>query len=317
MTAIRSAPPPARAASPGAFYNQAIRTDFCAPFVIAKLLFHPTPDSVYGFPHARRLACIDSPHQRIEVWDTPQLGRLFTLDGRPMSSVGDEFVYHECMVHPAALAHPAPKKALVLGGGDGGAARQLLKHACIERVVVAELDEHVVRMARTHLPDVHGGALDDARVEVVIGDAARFVDATNERFDLVVFDLTPPDSPAAELYKQAFYARLKRAMMPRAALSMHLGSPHFHAARIADLLRELRESFAVVDMMSAFVPLYGSQWLMAIASDTLDAAALFAHDIDERLSMRNIAGLRYYDATLHAALFTVPRAVRDKLGVDL
>lgn len=102
----------------------------CPP-VSTTLLFHPTPDATYGFPNARRLAHVASPHQQIEVWETPQLGRLFTLDGRPMTAVGDEYVYHECMTHPAALAHPCPRKALVLGGGDGGAARQLLKHACI------------------------------------------------------------------------------------------------------------------------------------------------------------------------------------------
>ncbi len=137
------------------------------------LLFHPTPDVAYGFPNARRLARIESEYQEIEVWETSLLGRLFTLDGRPMTSVGDEFVYHECMTHPAALAHPAPKKALVLGGGDGGAARQLLRHPCIERIVVAELDAAVVDMARRFLGDVHQGALDDPRVELAIGDAAR------------------------------------------------------------------------------------------------------------------------------------------------
>jgi spermidine synthase len=143
------------------------------------LLFHPTPDTVYGFPNARRLARVVSPFQRIEVWDTPQLGRLLTLDDRPMTSVGDEFIYHECMTHPAALAHPAPRKALVLGGGDGGAARQLLKHPGIERIVIAELDPDVVRMARRYLDAVHQGALDDPRVELVIGDAARYVDAAS------------------------------------------------------------------------------------------------------------------------------------------
>ncbi|MDI9677695.1 polyamine aminopropyltransferase, partial [Burkholderia cenocepacia] len=202
-----------------------------------------------------------------------------------------------------------------LGGGDGGAARQLLKHACIERIVIAELDDEVVGMARRYLDDVHQGALDDPRVEVVIGDAAHFVEATIEHFDLVVFDLTPPDSPAAGLYTRAFYARLKRILTRCGAISMHLGSPVFHAARIAALLDDLRASFAVVDPLSAHVPLYGSQWLMAIASDTLDAAALFAHDVDERLAARRVHGLRYYDARLHASLFALPRALRDTLGV--
>jgi spermidine synthase len=282
----------------------------------APLLFHPTPDAVYGFSRARRIASVASAHQRIEVWETPQLGVLFTLDGRPMTSAGDEFVYHECVVHPAALTHPEPKKALVLGGGDGGAARQLLMHPSIERIVIAELDAQVVEMARRHLHAVHCGALDDPRVELVIGDAAHFVAATKEQFDLVVFDLTPPDSPAAELYTAAFYAQLKTVLSARAALSMHLGSPHFHAERAAGLLRGLRESFAFVEVMSAFVPLYGSLWLMALASDTLDAAALFKHNIEERLAARRIDSLRYYCAALHPALFALPHAVRDKLGAQ-
>lgn len=269
----------------------------------------------YGFPNARRLAQVASPHQTIEVWDTPQLGRLFTLDGRPMTSVGDEFIYHECMTHPAAIAHPAPRKALVLGGGDGGAARQLLKHPSIERIVIAELDREVVDMARRYLDDVHQGALDDPRVDLVIGDARHFVDTATEHFDLVIFDLTPPDSPAAGLYTLDFYARLKRVLAPRGTLSMHLGSPLFHSPRIAALLDDLHASFAVVAPLSAHVPLYGSPWLMAIASDTLDAASLFAHDVEERLAERQIEGLRYYDARLHPALFTLPRALRDSFGM--
>jgi spermidine synthase len=281
--------------------------------VSVPLLFQPTPYALYGFPNARRLASVTSQWQQIEVWDTPQLGRLFTLDGRPMSSVGDEFIYHECMAHPIALAHPAPRTALVLGGGDGGAARQLLRHEGITRIVVAELDAEVVRLTREFLPQVHGDAFDDPRVELVIGDAADFVAATAEHFDLIIFDLTPPDSPAAGLYTPAFYAQLKRVMNPAAALSMHLGAPYLHGPRIAALFEDLRQSFAIVRPMNAFVPLYGSLWLMATASDTLDPAALTTSDLNKRLAERRIANLAWYDADAHAGLFSVSRAVRDKL----
>jgi spermidine synthase len=281
--------------------------------VSVPLLFQPTPYALYGFPNARRLASVTSQWQQIEVWDTPQLGRLFTLDGRPMSSVGDEFIYHECMVHPIALAHPAPRSALVLGGGDGGAARQLLRHEGITRIVVAELDAEVVRLTREFLPQVHGDAFDDPRVELVIGDAADFVAATAEHFDLVVFDLTPPDSPAAGLYTPAFYAQLKRVMTPAAALSMHLGAPYLHGPRIAALFEDLRKSFAIARPMNAFVPLYGSLWLMATASDILDPITLTASDLNKRLAERRIANLAWYDADAHAGLFSVSRAVRDKL----
>jgi spermidine synthase len=279
------------------------------------LLFHPSPDAVYGFARARRLARVDSPYQRIEVWDTPQLGRLFTLDGRPMTSTGDEFIYHECMVHPAALAHPSPRAALVLGGGDGGAARQLLRHPGIERIVVAELDAEVVRLTREHLPDVQDRAFDDPRVELVIGDAANYVAASAPaQFDLVVFDLTPPDSPAAGLYTRAFYEQLKRTMSACAALSVHLGSPYFHARRVAGLLGDLRAAFAVVSPMSTFVPLYGSLWMMATASDTLDPAALSPDALAERLAARRIDSLKHYDAATHGALFSVSRSVDVKLS---
>ncbi|MFM0735701.1 polyamine aminopropyltransferase [Paraburkholderia xenovorans] len=286
------------------------------------LLFHPGQGAVYGFDNARRIASVTSPYQHIEVWDTPQLGRLFTLDGRPMTSTGDEFIYHECMVHPAALTHPAPRSALVLGGGDGGAARQLLKHPGIERIVVAELDAEVVRLTREHLPQVHGGAFDDPRVELVIGDAAKYVTgavkaaASNPaaRFDLVVFDLTPPDSPAAGLYTPAFYTQLKLAMNPNAALSLHLGSPYFHAERINRLLSDLRDAFTIVRTMSTFIPLYGSLWMMATASDTLDPTSPGVAELESRMAGRSIPPLQHYDAALHPALFSASRAVRDKLS---
>ncbi|MBB5500116.1 polyamine aminopropyltransferase [Paraburkholderia sp. MM5384-R2] len=291
----------------------------------APLLFQPCPDAVYGFPHARLVERVESRYQTIEIWDTPQLGALFTLDGRPMTSAGDEFIYHECMVHPAALAHPAPRAALVLGGGDGGAARQLLRHPGIERIVVAELDPEVVRLTRGHLPQVHGGAFDDPRVELVIGDAADYVaaaaratqGATNvaaAQFDLVVFDLTPPDSPAAGLYTPTFYAQLKRVLRADALLSLHLGSPYHHAPRIAALLGDLHAAFAQVRTLGTFVPLYGSLWLMAIASDTLDPAALTADTLTERLAARGIDALRHYEPALHAGLFSAARSARDKLS---
>jgi len=281
--------------------------------VTAPLLFHPAADALYGFAGARRLACADTPWQRIEVWDTPQLGCLFTLDGRPMTSAGDEFIYHECMTHPAALTHPAPRAALVLGGGDGGAARQLLRHPGIGRIVVAELDPDVVRLTGDYLPQVRGDAFEDPRVELVIGDAAAFVASTQERFDLVVLDLTPPDSPAAGLYTREFYAALKRVMTADALVSLHLGSPFHHTERVGRLLDTLHQAFAVVRPLAAYVPLYGSLWFMAIASDSLDPACADLATLQARMAERQLEGLRYYDAQLHATLLKTPLTARDKL----
>jgi spermidine synthase len=280
---------------------------------MTELTFRPSPGVAYSFPGATLVTAADTPFQRIEVWDTPQLGRLFALDGRPMTSVADEHVYHECMAHPAALAHPAPQHALVLGGGDGGAARQLLRHPSIERVVVAELDAKVVELTRAYLPEVHDGALDNPRVEVVIGDAAQYVaHAAKASFDIVIFDLTPPDSPAATLYTPTFLQTLKGALTPQALIAMHLGAPHWHAERIASLLDLLRGAFRHVRPLAAHVPLYSAWWMMAIASDATDPGMLPASQLADRMTERRIDGLKHYDAQLHSALFALPVEWRER-----
>jgi spermidine synthase len=284
-------------------------------YAMTDLMFHPSPGFAYGFPGATLVATADTPFQRIEVWDTPQLGRLFALDGRPMTSIADEHIYHECMAHPAALAHPAPRHALVLGGGDGGAAKQLLKHPSIERVVVAELDAKVIELTRAWLPEVHAGALDDARVEVVIGDAAQYVmHAAKASFDLVIFDLTPPDSPAATLYTSAFLHMLKAVLTPQALVTLHLGAPLWHAERVAGLLAALRGVFRHVRPLAAHVPLYGAWWMMAIASDATDPGMLPALQIANRVTQRRIGELKHYDAQLHPALFALPLAWRERFA---
>src|SRR5689334_1273527 len=119
-----------------------------------------------------------TPFQLLEVYETRELGRIFRLDGSNMTSERDEFFYHENLVHPAAMAHPAPRRALVIGGGDGGSSEELLKHRTIERVHMAELDPDVVEVSRKQFRAVHRGAFDDARLKVTIGDGLAYLGAT-------------------------------------------------------------------------------------------------------------------------------------------
>jgi spermidine synthase len=274
--------------------------------------------AAYGLSISRRVIQTQSRHQRIEIVDTPALGRVLLLDGRPMTATGDEFIYHECMVHPSALTHPAPRRALILGGGDGAAARELLKHPGIEEIVVAELDAAVVALARQCLPQVHRGALDDPRVSLVIGDAADFVSeqlALREpaRFDLVIFDLTPPDSPARGLFTPAFFAQLKQILTPQALISLHLGAPFFQQAQVRQLVDVLRLAFRHVAISTAGIPLYGGLWAMAVASDASDPKALPLCLLADRFAERRLHDLRYYHPALHAALFSLPQYIQDLL----
>lgn len=264
----------------------------------------------FGTPSQNVLASFQSPYQRVDVHDTAMFGRLFRLDGRFMTSEKDEFIYHECMVHPAALSHPGPQSALVIGGGDGGSSEELLKYPGMQRVVMAELDAAVVDMAREHLGSIHQGAFDDPRLEVRIGDGLAFVRDTDETFDLIVLDLTDPDTPAQPLYTADFFRLCQRRLRPGGALSVHIGSPFFDPATVTRLTRALREVFAIVRPMTAYIPLYGSLWGMALASDDLEPLAVDAATLEQRLRQHGIGDLNYYHPDLHAALFALPGYVR-------
>ncbi len=264
------------------------------------------PDSAFGFRARRRLETVRSPYQTVEVFDTPQFGKLFRLDGCYMTSEKDEFFYHEPMVHAAALPHPAPRSALVVGGGDGGSSEELLKHPTMQRVVMAELDAEVIRVARQHLNAVHRGVFDDPRLSVQLGDGFEFVRHTQERFDLVVLDLTDPDTPAHRLYTPEFFRLVRQVLAPGGAMTLHIGSPVFQGDRVARTVRDLRSVFGCVRPFGLYVPLYGAYWGMAVASDTLDPLALDEAAIAARLAERALPDLRYSHAAVHRALFALP-----------
>ena len=256
-----------------------------------------------------------SRHQLIEVFDTPALGKLMRIDGANMLSERDEFFYHENLVHPAAIAHPSPKRALIIGGGDGGSAEELLKHPSIEKNVIAELDAGVVDMARKHFHAVHRGALDDARVEIRIGDGFDFLRASGSEWDLILLDLTDPGGAADALYTPEFYANCRRALRDGGALVMHLGSPFSHPARFISGMNQLRAVYKIVAPYFVHIPAYGATWGFAVASDTLDPRILDAVEIDARLNERHIGDRRYYDGEIHRALFAVPAYIRDALAM--
>ena len=267
-------------------------------------------DSAFGYRAERRLETVRSQYQTVEVFDTPQFGKLFRLDGWYMTSEKDEFFYHEPIVHCAALAHPNPKSALVIGGGDGGSSEELLKHGTIERVVMAELDPEVVRVATRYLGSVHRGAFDDPRLQVHIGDGFEFTARLGETFDLIVFDLTDPDTPAARLYTPEFFEMAKRALNPGGAISLHIGSPIFQPERVRRLLADLRSVFAIVRPLGLYIPLYGAYWGLAVVSDSLDPRTVEPQLIETRLQERGVGDLQLYNSELHPALFALPNFYR-------
>jgi len=257
---------------------------------------------------------LKTPFQLIEVFDTPDLGKLMRIDGANMVSERDEFFYHESLIHPAAIVHPAPREVLIVGGGDGGSLEEVLKHREIERVVLAELDGGVIEMAKKHFASVHRGAFDDPRLEIRIGDGMAFVCESGQRFDLIYLDLTDPIGPAEALYTQTFYADCKRALNPGGALVLHIGSPFSHAERVEGSIANLRGIFAKVTPWFVHIPMYGATWGFASASDQLDPRKLTAIEVDARLKTRNIGHRQFYNGEMHTAMLGLPEYVRALLG---
>ncbi len=253
-------------------------------------------------------------YQKLAIYDTPHYGKLFRLDGFNMTSEKDEFVYHENLIHPAATAHPGPKRVLIIGGGDGGSSEEMLKHPSVEQVTLVEIDAEVISIAKEHFGAVHKGVFDNPKLRVLIEDGLQFVHETEEKFDLIVLDLNDPMGPAEPLYTTEFFQQCRQILAPGGALTLHLGSPVAQGPQVAELSTRLNSVFRIVRPYTMFVPLYGSLWAMACASDKLDPKSFTADEIDRRIDHRKLIELQYYNGETHEAVFALPNFVRDMVN---
>ena len=253
--------------------------------------------------------------QLVEVFETAELGRLMRIDGANMTSERDEFFYHENLVHPAAITHPAPRQVLVIGGGDGGSAEEILKHPSVERVVIAELDAGVIEMARKHFQRIHRGAFDDARVEIHVGDGLKYLRECGTAWDLIYLELTDPIGPAQALYTATFYADCRRALSEGGAVVLHVGSPFSHADRVTKTIAALGSVFSRVTPYFVHVPIYGATWGFAMASAVLAPANCNAAQVDAQLATRRIDDRQFYNGAMHQAMLAQPEYIRQILSV--
>lgn len=260
------------------------------------------------------LAEIQSPYQHIQIADTPEFGKIMRIDGAMMTSEKDEFYYHECLVHPAAITHGKPQTALIIGGGDGGSSEELLKYASIQKITLCEIDQEVVKLAREHLVSIHKNAFDSPKVQLIHTDGFAFVHTTQQTYDLILLDLTDPIAPngsnlAESCMSEEFFSACYARLNPQGSVVLHLGSEFYHPARYQATLQRLNKVFDLVRPYAVFIPLYGALWGMAIASKVDSSGAntdphkfdLMA--IDARLQAHQIKDLRYYNSAVHAALF--------------
>lgn len=275
-----------------------------------------TEDSFAATRINQVLARQRSSMQEIEIADTNDFGKVMRIDGAMMTSEKDEFFYHECLVHPAAMSHPEPRTALIIGGGDGGSCEELLKYPSINSITLCEIDVEVVKMARQHLSKIHHGALDDPKIQHRYEDGFAYIHNSTEQFDLILLDLTDPVSPngsslAATCMTEEFFHACAQRLTQQGMLVLHLGSPYYHPQRFAETLKKLNLVFPQLHPYTVFIPLYGALWGMAIASKHSSPLSISASTVNLLIKHRGLPLLKYYNGEVHQALFALPNYVKD------
>ena len=251
-----------------------------------------------------------SDFQTIDVIDTYEFGRILVLDGAVMLSDRDESAYHEMLVHVAAFTHPNPTRALVIGGGDGGTVRELLKHDSIESIDLVEIDNLVVDISRKYFPQLSGG-FDNPRTHIHYQDGIEFVKNVKDKYDLVLVDSIDPVGPAVGLFEKPFYENVFHCLKDDGILSVQAESSLYNAHVSVEIAARLKELFPLVKPYLTFIPTYPSgQWVFVTASkkyDPLQPSRL--GDIP-----RMESELKYYNADIHQAAFALTMELRRKYG---
>jgi len=264
-----------------------------------------------AFKMGRTLVQRRSAYQTIEIFETRAFGKALALDGLMMTSERDEYFYHEMIAHVPLCMVAEPRDVLVIGGGDGGTAREVLRHPSVRAVTMVEIDGEVIDVCREHLPG--HGAWDDPRLEVRVEDGIAFTrHAPDASFDAVLLDGSDPVGPAEGLFDASFYRHVRRVLRPRGVFGLQSESPVLQARVFAEVQHTLGRVFEHVRPYFGTVPLYGaSTWSWTVASRGADSSRWD----EERLGALE-PRLRYLNRDVARAAFAQPNDIRRLLAGD-
>ncbi|MDX6752108.1 polyamine aminopropyltransferase [Geminicoccaceae bacterium 1502E] len=252
-------------------------------------------------------------HQDLILFENDAWGTVLALDGVVQTTTGDEFVYHEMLVHVPVLAHGAAEEVLIIGGGDGGSLREVLKHPGVKRATQVEIDAGVIEFSKKHLPTLSAGAFDAPRARIVITDGARYVQESEDRYDVIIVDSTDPQGPGAVLFTEEFYRGCRRLLRPGGILATQSGNPSVNSDELVMVQERQRAAgFADVSYYFAAVPTYvGGSMALGWACDDPAKREVAV----ETLRRRGVPeGLRYYTPEVHRAAFAHPAWMIEKVG---
>jgi len=245
-----------------------------------------------------------SKFQEIMVIKNPYYGRMLILDEVVQITERDEFFYHEMLTHVVMHAHPYPRKIIVIGGGDGGVVREVLKHKTVEKVYFVEIDEEVIHVSKRFFPSVSSG-IDDARVEIRIIDGAEFIMKRElPDIDAVIIDSTDIIGFARSLFTTDFFTSVKNCLTDEGMFVTHTESLHFHKDMVIEIQETLKKIFPIVDLYTAPIATYpGNWWAFAVAAKNLSP-----RDIWRKLEIET----KYYSDEIHQQAF-MPKGMYEKL----
>ena len=272
-------------------------------FVVERL----NPNFGYFYSVKKSLHKGQTKWQAMEIVETDEFGRVLLLDGVTQVAQKHEQLYHEPMVHIALTSHPDPKDVLIIGAGDGGILREVLKHP-VKTAVMAELDGGVVDFCDRLMPEINQGAFKDPRYELVVGDGRQYVETTDRTFDAVIMDMTDPFGPSAMLYTREFFTKVKATFKDGNGLFvMHTESPISRPNTFKQCLRTLGDVFTHRRTFYLYIQMYAVLWSITVCSDEIDVGAIPPAELTKRLGLRGIEGLQVYTpATHHSMLVPFP-----------
>jgi spermidine synthase len=253
----------------------------------------------------KTLDTIQTPFQRIDVFETQSFGRMFSLDGVTMVTERDEHSYHEMIAHVPMMTHPNPKSVLVIGGGDGGTVREVLKHKSVERVVLCEIDKGVVDACYKYFPEI-SEALKDKRVEHIYDDGAKYAREHKGQFDVICVDSSDPVGPAEVLFKEPFFRDLATALSKGGVISTQAESFWYHGDVIQALFQFIPKIFPEYGYYYTTMPTYPS----GIIGFTILSNEINPYNVVPD-SKRVPDGLKYYSTEIHKAAFQLPNFAYD------
>lgn len=265
-----------------------------------------TPNLALSCRVKRTLHWEKTPYQELSIVDTEAFGRMLLLDDVIQTTVKDEFVYHEMIAHVPLNTHPHPREVLVIGGGDGGAIREIIKHASVTRAVLVEIDARVVATAREYLPEIACG-LDDTRVEIRFEDGIDHVRRFEAQYDVIIVDSTDPVGPAVGLFTREFYQNVFKALKPDGLFVAQTESPFFNAEFIRRVYYDIASVFPITRIYLATIPTYpGGLWTFSLGSKEYDPLAVDPARIPH-------IPTRYYSPEVHRAAFVLPPFIQEIL----